>query len=67
MITLFKDMFILCIFIEMKKISFTYLFLISLAAYGQNYLPEWRDAKSNVKPKVEVKAYAFNLSDVKLL
>lgn len=55
----------------MKKllpaIAFFYLLLTSLASYAQNYLPEWRDAKSKVKPKTEIKAYAFNLSDVQLL
>lgn len=65
---IFKDMFILCIFIEMKKLTvLSALFLVSMLAHAQNYLPEWRDAKSKVKPKVEIKAYAFNLSDVKLL
>lgn len=35
--------------------------------FGQSYVPEWKDAKMKVKPVVDIKAYAFNISDVKLL
>jgi DUF1680 family protein len=41
-----------------------YSFLISSA---QSYVPEMSNSKIKVKPAVPVKAYAFNLKDVKLL
>ncbi len=42
--------------------------LFSLSAgYAQSYTPELNDARMKVKPKVPVKAYSFNLKDVKLL
>ena len=34
---------------------------------AQSYLPEWNDPRIKVKPVVPVKAYAFNLNDVRLL
>lgn len=37
------------------------------AGKAQNYVPEWKDKKVKVKPKADLKAYAFNLGDVKLL
>jgi hypothetical protein len=53
----------------MKK---TYLISVLLFAgctssFSQSYVPEWKDAKMKVKPVVDIKAYAFNVSDVKLL
>lgn len=53
----------------MKK---TYLICAVLFAsctnlFSQSYVPEWKDAKMKVKPVVDMKAYAFNVSDVKLL
>jgi DUF1680 family protein len=53
----------------MKK---TYLICAVLFAccpniFSQSYVPEWQDGKMKVKPVVDVKAYAFNVSDVKLL
>ena len=41
------------------------LFMVTTNA--QSYVPEWNDKKMKVKPKVDLKAYSFNLSDVKLL
>ncbi|WP_210464364.1 beta-L-arabinofuranosidase domain-containing protein [Rufibacter roseolus] len=42
--------------------------LISLnPAQAQSYVPEWNNTKMQVKPVVGIKAYAFNLQDVKLL
>ncbi len=41
--------------------------LLTTAAYTQSYVPEWNDKKIKVKSKVDLKAYAFNLIDVKLL
>src|SRR5215213_2134144 len=41
--------------------------LLASAANAQSYVPEWRDQKVKVKYKVDLKAYAFSLSDVKLL
>jgi len=42
-------------------------FLFVSTTKSQSYVPEWKDKKMKVKPKVDLKAYAFNLSDVKLL
>lgn len=43
------------------------LLLVPAAGKAQNYVPEWKDKKVKVKPKADLKAYSFNLSDVKLL
>ena len=50
----------------------THLFLsISLAmsftGFSQSYVPEWNDARIKVKAVADIKAYAFNISDVSLL
>jgi DUF1680 family protein len=48
----------------------TWLLLAALAApaaQAQTYLPTPRDARMKVQPRVPVKAYAFNLNQVKLL
>ncbi len=34
---------------------------------AQSYVPEWNDSRMQVKSKANIKAYAFDLSDVKLL
>jgi|KBSSwiS6_1023812.scaffolds.fasta_scaffold00707_2 DUF1680 family protein len=51
----------------MKKL----LLIISLINFGfvfsQSYVPEQNNSKIKVKPVVPVKAYAFNLKDIKLL
>lgn len=56
----------------MKKYYFagaTFLLLIftSSLVFSQSYIPEWKDAKIKVKPVGQLKAYAFDLSSVKLL
>jgi uncharacterized protein len=43
------------------------VFAFCTNAFCQSYVPEWKDAKMKVKPVVDIKAYAFNVSDVKLL
>lgn len=43
------------------------VFIVSLAAKAQSYIPELTNQKIRVKPKIEIKAYAFNLRDVRLL
>ncbi len=52
----------------MKKLLL-FLFIISAVAptFAQNYLSELNDPKTIIKPLVTVKAYPFNLSEVKLL
>src|SRR5947207_1884619 len=42
------------------------LVLASFASQGQSYVPELNNPKIKVKPAVELKAYAFNLKDVRL-
>ena len=51
----------------MKKIIFVPLFLYTLFISAQSYVPEKNNPKMKVKPVVAVKAYSFNLKDVKLL
>ena len=41
--------------------------ITSPGANAQSYVPELNDARMIVKPKVEIKAYAFDLEDVHLL
>ena len=41
--------------------------LFSTSANSQSYLPEKNNSKVKVKPVIPVKAYAFNLQDVRLL
>ena len=51
------------------------LYLVGLIAgllsttnsFAQSYVPEWNDGRMAVKPKVEIKAYSFDLKDVQLL
>src|SRR5690349_14122523 len=40
---------------------------ICLNASAQSYIPEKNDTRFKVKPAVQLKAYGFNLQDVKLL
>ena len=52
----------------MKRILCTLLVLSSfLVSVAQSYVPEKKNAKVKVQPVVPVKAFAFPLSDVKLL
>ena len=41
--------------------------VISANIFAQSYVPEWKDARIKVKPSIDIKAYAFNVSDVRLL
>jgi len=41
--------------------------LTTIGAHAQSYVPEWNDARIKVKPQVPIKAYSFDLKDVKLL
>ena len=54
-----------------KPLSFfvllTCLSVFSLKAKSQSYVPAWKDEKTKIKPVVDVKAYAFDLKEVKLL
>ena len=56
----------------MKKfICFQVLSVLSFftvfTATAQSYVPVWNDPRVKVKPAANLKAYAFNLADVKLL
>jgi DUF1680 family protein len=42
-------------------------FLGITVIHAQSYLPEWNDARFKVKPVVPMKAYAFDLTEVRLL
>lgn len=41
--------------------------LFSTLLWAQSYVPELNNSKIKIQPKVEINAFAFNLSDVKLL
>lgn len=51
----------------MKKNLFLLLVFIAQIVSAQSYVPEQYNTKMKVKPVVPVKAYSFNLKDVKLL
>ena len=42
-------------------------FLLITAAKAQSYVPQWKDPKMKVKPVADIKAYAFDLKEVRLL
>ena len=48
-------------------LSLTLYCFFSITTFAQSYVPEWNDQKIKVKPAVDLQAYAFDLSDVKLL
>ena len=48
-------------------ITFLLLIFTTLQVVSQSYIPEWRDTRIIVKPVVNIKAFAFDLSSVKLL
>ena len=52
----------------MKKICLLLQVLagLSVNAFCQSYVAEWRNPKMKINPVVPVKAYAFNLKDVKI-
>lgn len=55
----------------MKKwLKYSLVILRGLTAamvHAQSYVPQWNDARMQVKPQVPIKAYSFDLKDVKLL
>ncbi len=51
----------------MKRFLFVVFLFAVRCSYSQSYIPEKKNAKVKVQPVVQVKAYAFPLSDVKLL
>lgn len=50
-----------------KMFSACFLLLFSLTMNAQSYVPELKNTKVIVSPVTPIKAYAFNLKDVKLL
>ncbi|MEP6610796.1 MAG: beta-L-arabinofuranosidase domain-containing protein [Mucilaginibacter sp.] len=53
---------------KLLKHSLVIFFGLTIAkAHAQSYVPEWNDARIKVKPQVPIKAYSFDLKDVKLL
>lgn len=50
-----------------KVLLFPTVFFISMVCYSQSYLPEKNNLKFKVHPSADIKAYAFNLKDVRLL
>lgn len=51
----------------MTRLPFTiFLLMVSFFAAGQSYVPVKADRRFKIKPGIPVKAYAFNLGDVKL-
>jgi len=51
----------------MKLSLFAVFLFVCICSYSQSYIPEKRNAKVKVQSVIQVKAYAFPLSDVKLL
>ena len=50
-----------------KMISAGFILVLSLTMHAQSYVPEFKNASVMVSPVAPIKAYAFNLKDVKLL
>ncbi len=42
-------------------------FLVCMSSFAQSYVPQKSNAKIKVKPVADIKAYAFDISDVRLL
>src|SRR6185436_8523962 len=53
--------------ITMKKCLLFSSLVFSIIAHGQSYVPEKSNNKIKIKPVVPIRAYSFNLKDVKLL
>ena len=51
----------------MKKLLPFFSLIFSVAVHAQSYVPEKSNNKLKVKPVVPIKAYSFNLNDVRLL
>lgn len=55
-------------FIHMNKLLIAVLLLLSsITAFAQSLVPEWKDARIKMPLKANIRAYAFNLADVRLL
>ncbi|HEY5500342.1 MAG TPA: beta-L-arabinofuranosidase domain-containing protein, partial [Bacteroidales bacterium] len=50
-----------------KMFSAGFILVFSLTMNAQSYVPEFNNAKVMISPVAPIKAYAFNLKDVKLL
>ena len=50
-----------------KSLFVTAFVIISLSGFSQSYVPELNNSKIKVKPEIPIKAFAFNVRDVKLL
>jgi DUF1680 family protein len=51
----------------MKKLLLFFSLLLSIAINAQSYVPEKTNNKFKIKPVVPIKAYSFNLKEVRLL
>ena len=51
----------------LKSIVTALSLLTCCVSFSQSYLPEKTNPKFKVQPSVNIKAYAFNLKDVRLL
>ncbi|MEP7377044.1 MAG: beta-L-arabinofuranosidase domain-containing protein [Chitinophagaceae bacterium] len=50
-----------------KSLMVTGCFFLAMVTYSQNYVTERNDPRIKIKPAIAIKAYAFDLRDVKLL
>lgn len=48
-------------------LTLSFIAILSCSIQGQNYVPRKNDPKVRIAPVVDMKAWSFNLSDVKLL
>ncbi|MEJ7684575.1 MAG: hypothetical protein WKG06_43345 [Segetibacter sp.] len=50
------------------SLPFTILLTLCITSivHAQSYVPVWNDARIKVKPAADIKAYAFDLKDVRL-
>lgn len=51
----------------MKKTILIPFLFIGLSAFAQSYIPQKNNSRVKIKPVIPVKAYSFDLRDVKLL
>lgn len=51
----------------MNKSFITSLLFCCTGAFGQSYVPEWKDVTMKVQPQANIHAYAFPLEEVRLL
>src|SRR5688500_188971 len=50
-----------------RSAALAFFFSISASVMAQSYAPEWKKDKIKVQDRAPIKAYAFNLKDVRLL